>query len=500
MGIRFFSQRLLRRTTTDTCGLSLCALTVGKLSLFIAILSMPQLVTSANTATSLLCSSALAAEVESLGESGDRGENGQQGKNGRNSDNLTVFADGTSMTLDLAGGDGASGEQGIKGYDAFCDRSGEKVGKNLRGADGGNGGDGGDGGIGGNGGSLTVYTTNKEHLKQIYVIAAGGEGGEPGNGGEGGVGCECDRPYWNEETCFGKPGSSNYSCTTEEFQCTDGYSGRKGRDARKGRDGKIGNLTLINLDKSLSPDFPEVTAPISELKGRGFTLSKNIWQSRNGAAALFAPGSIIADGYKELVARHEHSVLLVWDAPQPVENFGAQKITLSLKGADDANIFLPKDLWLETKTVKRDNLTELFVFNAVRTKDVADLTIDGLFGQGTNLELDIFDEAEQSNLIETDFSLKYRVGEPSEKKNFFGGSSTVYKTKYEGTIPPEAIAQEGNLFTLKLGELPIPPEYLQPGLEVELEVTARRSLGENSQVKKLSTRTEIEEIQPQTQL
>jgi hypothetical protein len=185
--------------------------------------------------------------------------------------------------------------------------------------------------------------------------------------------------------------------------------------------------------------------------------------------------------------------LLVWDAPQPVEEFADQQITLSLKGANDANILLPEDLWLETKASKRDKLTELYVFNAVETKDVADLEIDGLFGQGTNLELDIFDEAEKSNIVATDFSLRYRVGEESEDKNLFGGRSTVYQTKYEGAIPPEAIAQSGNIFTLRLGQLPIPPAYLQPGLKVELEVLAKRSLGENSQVKKLSTRTEIEQ-------
>lgn len=464
----------------------------SKLSLFVTILSIPQLVTSANVAPSLLCSNLLAAEVNTLGESGDMGETGVKGENGRNSDNLTVFADGTAMTLDLAGGNGATGNPGAKGQDALCEQTTEDVGQNLQGADGGNGGDGGDGGDGGNGASLTVYTSNKEYLKQIYVIAAGGEGGNSGRAGEGGTGCECDRPSWNEETCFGEPGSPDYNCTTQEFRCTDGYPGRKGREGRKGVKGKIGNLTLINLDKSLSPDFPEVTAPISELQGRGFTLSKNIWQSKNNASSLLAPGSIIADQYQELIARHEHSVLVVWDAPQPVENFEDQPITLSLKGANDANIVLPEDLWLETKATKRDKLTELFVFNAVHTEDVADLKIDGLFGQGANLELDVFDEAEQSNLIATDFSLTYRVGEESEDKNFFGARSTVYQTKYEGAIPPEAIAQSGNLFTLKLGQLPIPPEYLQPGLKVELEVSVKRSLGSNSQVKKLSTKTEIE--------
>lgn len=472
---------------------------LSKVSLFVAILALPQFIPSGSTSQSLLCSSVLAADNRPLGESGDSGEAGLKGTNGRNSDSLTVFADGSPMTLDLSGGNGAAGQQGVKGYNAFCDRQSTKdVGKNLQGADGGNGGDGGDGGIGGDGGSLTVYATNKEHLKQIYVIAAGGEGGAPGKAGEGGEGCECDRPYWNEETCFGEPGDSNYSCTTHEFQCTDGYSGRKGRDGRKGRNGKDGTLTLINLDKSLSPDFPEVTAPISELKGRGFTLSRNIWENKDDAASLFAPGSIISSKYKELVARHEHSVLVVWDAPQPVENFGDQQITLSLKGEDDANIFLPEDLWLETRSVKRDNLTELFVFNAVRKKEVADLTIDGLFGQGAGLELDVFDEAEQSNLIATEFLIKYKVGEKSENKNFFGGSSTVYKTKFEGSIPPEAMVQKENLFTLQLGELPIPPEYLKPGIEVEVEIVAKRSLGKNSEVKKLSTQTTIEKPNSQS--
>ncbi|MEO0837051.1 MAG: collagen-like protein [Cyanobacteria bacterium J06642_3] len=457
-------------------------------------LVLPQFVTSTSISQSLLCSSVLADDIKSLGDSGDDGDAGKKGNNGRDSDNLTVFADGSPMTLDLTGGDGAAGEQGKSGDDVNCEQPTDSVGKNLRGADGGNGGDGGDGGVGGNGGSLTVYTTNKEDLKQIYVIAAGGEGGAPGLAGDGGSGCECDRPYWNEETCFGEPGSSNYSCTTEEFQCLDGYAGRKGRSGRKGRDGKMGTLTLLNLDKSLSPDFPEVTAPISELKGRGFTLSRNIWRNQDNASALFAPGSAIADKYKELVARYEHSVLLVWDAPQPLENFDDQKITLSLKGSNDANIFLPEDLWLETKKVKREKVTELFVFNAVRTKDVDDLEIEGLSGQGSNLELEVVDEAEKSNIIATDFSIKYLVGEPSEDKGFLGlGSDTDYKTKYEGLIPPEAIAQDGNLFSLKLGQLPIPPQYLQPGLKVEVEVVAKRSLGENSQVKKLSTRTKIDQ-------
>ena len=466
---------------------------LSKLSLFVAILALPQFITSNSTSQSILCSSALAADVKQFGEEGESrsSEPAEKGLSGRSSDSLTMFADGSPMTLDLSGGNGGTGEHGVNGYDAICDEPLEEVDKNLQGADGGDGGDAGDGGVGGNGGSLTVYATNKEHLKQIYVIATGGEGGPSGKPGNGGEGCKCDNSYLNQEICTGDPGSPDYKCTTAEFQCTDGYSGKKGRIGRKGRDGQLGNLTLINLDKSLAPDQPEVTVPISELKARGFTLSRNIWQNNTGASSLFAPGSIISDKYKELVARQEHSVLLVWDAPQPVDDFGDQQITLKLQAENDADIFLPDDLWLETTSMKRDNVTELFVFNAVEKKDVDDLTIDGVFGSGTDLELDVFDKAEKSDLIATEFSIKYLVGEPSEDKNIFG-RSLEYKTKYEGKIPPEAIQRNGSLFRLQLGKLPISPEYLQLGAKIKVEVAAKRSLGENSKIQEMSTRTTIE--------
>ena len=335
-------------------------------------------------------------------------------------------------------------------------------------------------------------------MKQIYVIAAGGEGGAPGTGGEGGVGCQCESPYWNEETCSGKPGSPDYKCTTQEFQCADGYSGKKGRSARKGRDGKVGNLTLINLDKSLAPDAPQVTMPISELKARGFTLSRNIWKSKDNASSLFAPGSIIAKKYKELVARNEHSVLMVWDAPQPVEEYGDQEITLSLQGENEAGISFPEDTWLETQAIQRDKLTELFVFNAVRTKDVDKLSIEDISGQGANLNLTILDKGEKSNIIATDFQVKYLVNEKSIRRSIFGSDRGDYTNQYRGSVPPEAIIQDGNLFTLQLGKLPIPDEYLQPGIKIDVEIIAKRSLGENSKVKKLSKRATIKSVKAES--
>ena len=464
---------------------------LAKLSLFVAILSVPQLVVSSPVARSIWCSSAIAGNIKDIGEHGDNGESGIKGRDGRNSDSLTVFADGSPMTLDLSGEDGLSGRAGNKGNNALCDEQPKDIDKNLRSSDGGNGGDGGDGGVGGNGGSLTVYATDKENLKQIYVIAAGGEGGSAGVAGEGGQGCKCATPYWNKETCTGEPGSSDYKCTTSEFKCADGYQGRKGRTGRKGREGSLGNLTLINLDKSLAPDNPEATIELGNLKDRGFTLSKNYWQVRDGAASLFAPGSIIADRYKELVARKEHTVLLVWDAPQPVSDFEEERVILALKGDEDADIFFPEDLWLETNAFKRDKVTELFVFNAVWEDEATKLKQDGIYGSGANLELDIIDRADKSDIVSTDFVIKYRVSNSAEEMQF--RKVYDYRTKYQGEVPQDFITRDRDVFTINLGKLGIPAEHLQPGVAIEVQVEARRSLGDNSKVQKISIRDTIEE-------
>lgn len=479
----------------------------GKFALFIAIVIFPQFFTvefghpqalelnsrerMTSTSRSVICfSTSQAAEVEDIGKQGSDGLPGEKGQDGRNSDSLTVFADGSPMTLELAGENGHPGINGHPAGNANCQEQPEDFERNIQGANGGDGGDGGDGGNGGNGGSLTVYTTDKEDLKQIFIIASGGEGGKPGIGGKNGQGCKCSSASWNKPTCVGKPGSSDYNCTTREFKCQDGYDGQWGRNGRKGRPGNLGTVTLINLDKSLAPDRPTTTVTIADLQDRGFTVSKNIWKTRNNATALFAPGSIISDRYQELVARHEHTVLLVWNAPQPVSDFADSKITLSMKGTDGAKIVLPEELWLETKKSEKDRITELFVFNAVRAKDATKLKSEGLSGQAGNLELNLVDKASKSDLVATDFTVKYRVR--NNDGGLFGLYSN-YHTKFEGQIPSQLIGRNGDNFTIKLGQLPIPQEFLKPGVPIEVQLIANRSLGNYSRQQEIVVRDKIED-------
>ncbi|MBE9166379.1 collagen-like protein [Pleurocapsales cyanobacterium LEGE 06147] len=459
---------------------------LSQLSLFLAIFTFPQLLIS--NGNSIFCSAASwGAEIMEFGQPGQDGEPANKGKDGQDSDNLTVFADGSPMTIDLSGENGFPGEDGIQGKDGICEEQPENASQNLHSSDGGNGGDGGDGGNGGNGGSLTVYATDKSYLKQIQVVARGGEGGEPGKGGKGGIGCKCNKSYWNQEVCTGKPGSSDYSCTTKEFKCQDGYDGRDGRNGRKGRDGNLGTLTLINLDKPLVPDRPSATVTVADLKDRGFTLSRNEWENRTGAASLFAPGSIIAARYTELVKRVEQNVLLVWDAPQPVSNFADRQVTLSLAGEKNVQITFPKDVWLETTTIEQNNITEFFVFNAVLEKDVTRLNSQGLSGNGTNLKLNLVDIANKSDLVLTEFSkIRYRVTRSAQESRY--RQVFDYKTIYEGSVPSELVDYNRNTFALHLGQLPIPPEYLQPGVAVEVQLIANRSFADNSKEQRIAVR------------
>lgn len=54
---------------------------------------------------------------------------------------------------------------------------------------------------------------------------------------------------------------------------------------------------------------------------------------------------------------------------------------------------------------------------------------------------------------------------------------SAYKTEYEGDIPNELVTRDYNRFTLALGKLKIPDEALRPGINVNIEVVATRSLG-----------------------
>ncbi|MEM8778153.1 MAG: collagen-like protein, partial [Cyanobacteria bacterium P01_G01_bin.49] len=395
-----------------------------------------------SSSSDICAGAAWGAEIKTFGQNGSDAENGISGQDGEDSENLTIFADGSPLNLNLVGNDGQPADDGKSGVEAECSKQPVGVKHNLQAPSGGNGSNGGDGGNGGNGGSLTIYSTDISNLRQIYVNAAGGKGGQPGQGGDGGKGCQCAKPYWTEETCSGNPGDSDYRCTTLEFRCQNGRNGTSGVSGSVGTEGLLGNLTLINLDRPLEPDKPAATVTMGNLKNKGYLLSKNLWETHNGASSLFAPGSVIDDQYLVMADRLERSFLLIWNAPQPFNQFAEEKVTLKYENDQEITIDVPQDLWVEATTQQRNKITEFVVYNAIAKRDATRLESRELSGRGQDLQLTIVDEADQSNLIDTKFKITYDITRSDPRFR----PVSDYSTKYEGEISEDLVILNGNTF------------------------------------------------------
>jgi hypothetical protein len=407
------------------------------------------------------------------GSDGSTGTDGRFGRNGRSGQNQTIFTDGSPVNLDLSGQDGEDGEDGRHGYQPRCSNQPRNVNHNVQAPNGGNGGNGGRGGDGGNGGSLVVYYTNLADLRQIAVRASGGEGGRGGRGGYGAEGCSCQTRRWEIETCEGNPGTPSHKCTKKTYRCQDGKNGRYGFNGSNGNRGNLGTLSIIQGKQSLAGDLPTLQLAVAELSGKKFDLSRNKWNTRTGAAALLAPGSVIADEYREFAQRLEGSFQLVWQEKQAIASFANQIATLKLNDNQQVEITFPEDLWVGGSSKTEANLTTFTVNYAIAKQDVTRLAVAEFTGAEQDLSLRIVDLAAKSDVIESQFRIKLR-----SRDNSSGFSD--YQTVYEGDIPRELVTRDYNRFILALGKLNIPASALRAGNNVDIEVIATRSLGGRS--------------------
>ncbi|BAY16428.1 hypothetical protein NIES21_22560 [Anabaenopsis circularis NIES-21] len=407
------------------------------------------------------------------GRDGSAGTSGRSGRDGRDGQNQTIVIDGSSANLDLSGQNGEDGEDGENGYRPDCGYQPEKGNRDIHAADGGAGGHGGKGGNGGNGGSITAYYTNLADLRKILVRATPGEGGRGGRGGNGASGCNCRRRSWEVETCKGTPGSSDYKCTKKRYRCHDGRDGSNGSDGSDGRTGRLGVLSIVNSKEPLAAETPNIKLSIAELTGKQFPLSKNKWNLRTGATSLLAPGSMVADEYREFAQRLEESFQIVWQEKQPSQSFGNQPVTVTLNDGKQVEVTFAEDLWVDGNSKSENNLTTYTVSHAILKQDVTRLAIGEFAGAGENLNLKIVDLAAKSDVLQTKFRVKFRA------RDNFGGFSD-YKIVYSGDVPSEFVTRDYNRFILALGKLKIPEDALSPGTNVDIEVIATRSLGERS--------------------
>ncbi len=413
---------------------------------------------------------------------GRDGRDGRSGRSGSSGRDATVFADGSPVSLDLSGKDGGDGEDGEDGSRPRCRRRyRDKAKRDIHAPDGGRGGNGGSGGNGGNGGNLSVYYNNISDLKSILVRSMGGQSGRGGRGGDGAIGCRCHRRSWTVKSCTGKKGTDNYKCKKRKYRCYSGSDGRDGYDGKDGKQGSLGILSLVKGKTQLAADNPTAELNFSELRNKSIRLSINRWIYNNGAVSLLAPGSVIADKYREFDKRIERDFQVVWQEKQPISNFSKANLKLNLNNDGKIEVDFPKNLWLDISKKQEGDLTKLVVNNAIPEKQVTELAVADFVGSGENLQLSLVDLARKSDVIKTRFRVEYEI------RGDNGG-------EYEADIPPEFVTQDYNRFILALGKLPIPQEGLEVGTKVRIKVSAIRSLGKRSKKQTINYKGRVRQL------
>ena len=109
----------------------------ANLSVFLSLLIFPQGISAAPLSSSQDCSwIAQGTNRQNFGTNGQSGKTGENGGNGANSDNLTIFADGTPLNLNLAGKNGEDGQPGGDAIAANCENQPSDVSTDLVAPDG----------------------------------------------------------------------------------------------------------------------------------------------------------------------------------------------------------------------------------------------------------------------------------------------------------------------------------------------------------------------------
>ena len=412
--------------------------------------------------------SAIAIAARTYGTDGRDGSNGRSGDSGASGVNQTVEASDQLLELNLSGAEGEDGEDGTRGERGRC-RNHNRPDGDVKAASGGDGGNGGSGGDGGNGGDITVYYTDRAHLRNVLVNASGGRGGRGGRGENGGQGCNCHEYSWSQTEC------SDGNCETEHFSCKDGDDGRDGSSGSRGSDGRTGQARIVDktllAGERLEADSPVVERAIATLPTAPVELSRNLWQTRTRARSLFNSGSVIDDTYQAYMGRVEKQFQLIWEASYPQQQ-ASGVLNVSLNEQGEIKVSAPEDLWIDGELTELEGLSAYRVQYALLASDATNLSVGRTAGRGEQFVLNVLDLSGKSDIIETQFHIRYKT--KSE------GRRGRYVTRYEGVLSEELSLRDHNRFTLNIGQLPVDQEYLKPDTEARLEITATRTLADNT--------------------
>lgn len=393
--------------------------------------------------------------ASNFGTEGSDGSNGRPGRPGSDGSRVTVVVDGSMRSVNTAGMDGAGAERGYEGQDAYNCYWGTDPAYNLQGARGGHGGSGGEGGTGGNAGNVTFYVTSLAALKNVSVNAAGGRGGPGGWGGNESNGCRCSKYSWTVED--------------QTYYCQDGERGERGNTGNSGRAGSSGTAFLIEQTAPLPPTTPAIATNIDNLLSGDQHLSRELWTTQRGAAALFARGSTIADNWYKFDRIQESTVTFDWNAIRAVEEFKNVEATLNFGAQNPEASFDTSKSWLiANQQVSGDDL-HIDVTAAILTSEVKALTFQNASGHDRQLQLNLQDASGLPPELETTWHLHY-----------YTRGLVFWKLRFDGAIPPELVHINGEDVSIDIGRLDIQSNFLTQGTQFQVELTATRKFGPHS--------------------
>jgi hypothetical protein len=412
-----------------------------------------------------------ALQASDFGSDGMAGRQGNSGRDGRSGQNLVIKAEGASASYDVSGSDGSDGTTGENGYNATSCFPPNRPAYDLTGANGGRAGAGGPGGDGGNGGALTVYFTDINNLKFITVHGTPGRGGSSNWGGRGGFGCRCSESSWTI------PDSSG---AQHSYTCRDG---QMGSDAGRGSDGSFGSYGQVLLVSQMTPvlqDLPSVNIDMSKMETGPFTVSKNNWEPRRGAASLFASGTDISNSYYFFKDRVESTLKFRWEATRPLTDFARWQMQVKLEGTE-AKVYFPDGLWVDFQRIE-ENGEKIFVIKAVVAEsELPYIQFDGFLDEGSNHVISIKDSAGMANVLQN-----------SIHAEFWTVVAGQWKQHFDGDLPADSLQATADHIHILMGRSGIDPVLFKAGTKAYVKLLVTRKLGGKSQTYQLASNYNIQ--------
>ncbi|PZV17461.1 MAG: hypothetical protein DCF20_06420 [Pseudanabaena sp.] len=493
----------------------------------IAILTLPLVIPSVDSA---------AIAENTFGLAGEDGNRGRDGRNGREGQDIRIVGDGKPAAYNLTGTIGEDAEDGTLGRSASSCEQPRRTQFSLIGASGGNGGIGGNGGNGGRGGNATIFYTDIAALQMLEIRNAGGKGGRNGRGALGGRGCDCQEASWTITTCTteierrpAKDPNANWQhysresriCSTsgdnfgeniftgllsnvlsssskepssdsnwvyrskKERSSSSSYtcqSGRDGLTSNNGLEGKTGNYGQITLVPRLDipVEIPSDRTPLVNAIGKKVGLIKNIWVERSGLNRILRASSDVSDKYTYLQDTARLFYRFDWAAKETPKALGVDSLeigaTVSVRN-ENAELEYQLPGTLEYQVIPENNLQVVKIIGGFNPERVSSFQLQKISGVGSDNQLVLSDRGNVRELLK-DTQIEV---ECLSKQSATGVVTDDYVKRLTLTFkispkfePSNGAIINGNIYTLPVGR------YCAPWLKADYNANFRISINQTT--------------------